>query len=107
MMMWRDRATCLGEDPELFFPIGNTIPALVQIEEAKAICGRCEVMDTCLTWAMESGQKAGVYGGLSDAERHALKRRETRARVLSRIVGAQGRPRDPRIYGLAPGSALR
>ena len=106
MMMWRDRAICLGEDPELFFPVGSTLPALVQIEEAKAICGRCEVVETCLNWAMESGQKAGVYGGLSDAERHALKRREARARVLSRIVGAQGRQRDPRIYGLAPGSAL-
>lgn len=106
MMMWRDRATCLGEDPELFFPIGTTVPALVQIEEAKAICRRCEVVDTCLNWAIESGQKAGVYGGLSDAERHALKRREARARVLSQIVGAHGRPRDPRIYGLAPGSAL-
>ncbi len=106
MMMWRDRATCLGEDPELFFPVGNTVPALVQIEEAKAICRRCEVVDTCLNWAMESGQKAGVYGGLSDAERHALKRREARARVLSRIAGAQGRQRDPRIHGLAPGSPL-
>ena len=106
MMMWRDRASCLGENPELFFPVGSTLPALVQIEEAKAICGRCEVVETCLTWAMESGQKAGVYGGLSDAERHALKRREARARVLSRVVGAQGRQRDPRIYGLAPGSAL-
>src|SRR5690625_5826766 len=40
-MDWRHDAACLTEDPELFFPIGNTGPALVQIEEAKAVCRRC------------------------------------------------------------------
>ena len=50
-MDWRHRAACLDEDPELFFPIGNTGPALLQIEEAKAVCRRCEVIDTCLRWA--------------------------------------------------------
>ncbi|TQJ09588.1 transcription factor WhiB [Lapillicoccus jejuensis] len=79
-MDWRDRAACLDEDPELFFPIGNTGPAILQIEEAKAVCRRCDVMDTCLKWALESGQDAGVWGGLSEDERRALKRRNARAR---------------------------
>lgn len=35
---WRHNAVCREEDPELFFPIGNTGPALLQIEEAKAVC---------------------------------------------------------------------
>ena len=61
-MDWRHRAACLDEDPELFFPIGNTGPALVQIEDAKAVCRRCEVVDTCLKWAIETGQDAGVEG---------------------------------------------
>jgi WhiB family redox-sensing transcriptional regulator len=97
LMTWRNRATCLGEDPELFFPIGNTGPALLQIEKAKAICRRCEVVATCLTWAIESGQDAGVCGGLSDDERNALKRRIARAHLLSRVVGVQGRHIDPRF----------
>ncbi|GAA1940450.1 hypothetical protein GCM10009689_21920 [Brevibacterium antiquum] len=79
-MDWRHRAACLNEDPELFFPIGNTGPALLQIEEAKTVCRRCEVVETCLQWALESGQDAGVWGGLSEDERRALKRRAARAR---------------------------
>ena len=80
MMNWRNRAACLDENPELFFPIGNTGPALLQIEEAKAVCRRCEVVETCLEWAMESGLTAGVWGGMSEDERAALKRRNARAR---------------------------
>ena len=76
---WRHRAACLEEDPELFFPIGNTGPALVQIEEAKAVCAGCPVRETCLTWALESGQDSGVWGGMSEDERRALKRRHARA----------------------------
>jgi WhiB family redox-sensing transcriptional regulator len=83
MMTWRDRAACLGEDPELFFPDGNTRPALVQAEEAKAVCRRCEVTATCLKWAIESGQEAGVWGGLSEEERRALKRRNAPSRRAS------------------------
>jgi len=79
-MDWRHRAACLDEDPELFFPIGNTGPALLQIDEAKAVCRRCDVVDTCLKWAIESGQDAGVWGGLSEDERRALKRRTARQR---------------------------
>src|SRR5688572_27867603 len=79
-MDWRHRAACLEEDPELFFAIGNTGPALLQIEEAKAVCRRCDVVDPCLKWAIESGQDAGVWGGMSEDERRALKRRTARAR---------------------------
>ena len=35
----RHEAACLDEDPELFFPIGNTGPALPQIEEASRSAG--------------------------------------------------------------------
>ena len=80
-MDWRHVAACRDEDPELFFPIGNTGPALLQIEEAKSVCRRCPVREECLQFALESGQDAGVWGGLSEDERRALKRRNARARA--------------------------
>ncbi|MGP5295162.1 WhiB family transcriptional regulator, partial [Corynebacterium casei] len=39
----------------------------------------------CLKWALESGQDAGVWGGLSEEERRALKRRRNRGRGRTRI----------------------
>ena len=85
-MDWRHRSACRDEDPELFFPIGNTGPALLQIEEAKQVCRRCEVIEECLSWALESGQDAGVWGGLSEDERRALKRRRQRANAAARSL---------------------
>ena len=83
-MDWRSQAACLTVDPELFFPVGNTGPAIAQIAEAKAVCARCEVVDTCLKWALENGQDAGVWGGMSEDERRSLKRRAARARRSTR-----------------------
>ena len=80
-MDWRHRAACREEDPELFFPIGTTGPALMQVEDAKAVCRRCDETEACLNWALENGQDAGVWGGMSEDERRALKRRRARARA--------------------------
>jgi len=85
-MTWRDRAACLQEDPELFFPVGNTGPALLQIEKARMVCHRCEVAQACLNWAVESRQQDGVWGGQSDDERRALKRRTARARRVDPVA---------------------
>ena len=82
-MDWRHRAACLTEDPELFFPIGNSGPAIAQVEQAKRVCNRCSVQDICLKWALDTGQDAGVWGGLSEEERRSLKRRTARARRSS------------------------
>ncbi|MCX5346139.1 WhiB family transcriptional regulator [Streptomyces atratus] len=78
---WRTASACKDEDPELFFPIGNTGPALLQIEEAKAVCRRCPVMERCLQWALESGQEHGVWGGTDEDDRRRMKRRAARKRT--------------------------
>jgi len=75
MKDWRHEALCRKEEPELFFPIGDTGPALAQIDQAKRVCQRCPVTEECLHWALESGQDAGIWGGMSEDERRELKRR--------------------------------
>jgi len=75
-MSWRHRAACRDEDPEAFFPVGNTGPALLQIEEAKAVCARCPVRNLCLQWAMDTKQLAGVWGGTSEDERQEIWNRD-------------------------------
>ncbi|MGW8556797.1 WhiB family transcriptional regulator [Streptomyces tubercidicus] len=80
-MDWRHDAVCREADPELFFPVGNTGPALLQIEEAKAVCRRCPVMGQCLQWALETRQDTGVWGGMSEDERRAMRRRAARHRA--------------------------
>lgn len=75
---WRRQAVCREEEPDLFFPAGNTGPYVLQIEEAKAVCRRCPVMDQCLQWALDTGQDSGVWGGLSEDERRNQKRRIAR-----------------------------
>ncbi|WP_327328718.1 WhiB family transcriptional regulator (plasmid) [Streptomyces sp. NBC_01210] len=78
---WRAQSACAEEDPDLFFPVGNTGPALLQVAEAKSVCRRCPVMDLCLAWAMEHGQDHGVWGGTDEDERRRMKRRAARRRT--------------------------
>jgi len=53
------------------------------MREAKAVCRRCEVVETCLKWAVDSDLEAGVWGGLTEHERHALRSHKARARRFS------------------------
>ncbi|WP_239311128.1 MULTISPECIES: WhiB family transcriptional regulator [unclassified Frankia] len=73
-MDWRHSALCRDEDLEIFFPIGTTGLAEQQIKQAKAVCRRCAITNDCLSWALETGQVAGVWGGLTEEERRTLKR---------------------------------
>ena len=61
----------------------SEIPAqpLLKSKRQKKVCNRCIVKEPCLAWALESGQDAGVWGGLSEDERRALKRRAARNRA--------------------------
>ncbi|KUO09181.1 WhiB family transcriptional regulator [Streptomyces sp. DSM 15324] len=72
---WRQHAACRHEDPDLFFPIGTSGPALLQTQQAKAVCHRCPVREQCLDRALATDQAVGVWGGTTEAERRALRQR--------------------------------
>jgi WhiB family redox-sensing transcriptional regulator len=71
---WRDRAACRDTNPDLFFPVGTTGPAIEQIEQAKAVCRQCEAQDACLEFALVTNQDSGVWGGTSEEERRKLRK---------------------------------
>ncbi|WEO99288.1 WhiB family transcriptional regulator [Streptomyces sp. FXJ1.172] len=72
---WRDHAACRHVDPDLFFPVGTSGPALVQTERAKTVCGLCPAREPCLHWALATGQSTGIWGGTTELERRTLRRR--------------------------------
>lgn len=76
-MEWLRQAACAGEDPEMFFPMGNQGPALAAVAAAKRVCARCPVTPECLDWALSNGQTSGVWGGTCEKERVALLRKGT------------------------------
>ena len=71
---WRKSASCRDTDPDLFFPVGTTGPALVQIDQAKKVCQDCPVQQECLEFALSTNQDSGVWGGTSEEERRKLRR---------------------------------
>lgn len=62
---------CLGEDPELFFPLGESKAFADQIREAKQVCAGCPVREQCLKFGM--AQSDGIFGGLTADERRAMR----------------------------------
>ena len=72
---WRMRAACRAADPALFFPeLGESAGP------AKQICADCLVKAECLAFAVASGERFGVFGGLSERERHGMGTKPSRPR---------------------------
>ncbi len=66
---WRSDANCRGVDPALFHPERGESTAA-----AKAVCKGCVVTHECLEYALNAGEKFGIWGGLSERERRRLRR---------------------------------
>lgn len=66
---WADQALCREVDTEIFFSNKNG-----SAHEAMKVCAACPVTAQCLTYAMETGQTWGVWGGMSAIGRVRLRR---------------------------------
>lgn len=114
-MDWRDHAACRDVDPELFFPVGKSGPALEQVEKAKSICWRCPVSAPCRDWAIATAQDGGIWGGLTEDERRVALRRSGHAGSALRAEpgtrrrlpdGASGQRRRPTGTAPRPGGRV-
>lgn len=79
---WIRQGACRTSEPELFFPV--TPPGYPrqkeQLAEAKAVCHRCPVIESCRMWALAHPQMTqyGVWGAMSEEERRSARRRGER-----------------------------
>ena len=71
---WQYKGACRGVDPDLFFhPEGERGAARRRrAENAKQFCMRCPVLELCRERSLMAREPFGVWGGLSEDERHAM-----------------------------------
>lgn len=80
---WQFFSSCLGVDPDLFFPERGA-----STKEAKAVCKGCMVREECLEYALQGGEKFGIWGGLSERERRRVRRQRSIARKAAKAEAA-------------------
>jgi WhiB family redox-sensing transcriptional regulator len=107
---WMSRGACQREDPELFFPVELTgAESLRRISAAKAVCGRCPVRRSCLSYALKTAQD-GIWGGTTPDERYAMRRPAARrgsgqrGSTVTAGAGAAPVPQAARQRGVAAGA---
>jgi WhiB family transcriptional regulator, redox-sensing transcriptional regulator len=69
-------AACKGMDTNLFFgPDAEFVTARTKrVARAKAVCAGCPVRPECLSYALDSPEFFGVWGGADEDERRAMLR---------------------------------
>jgi WhiB family redox-sensing transcriptional regulator len=68
-LTWQDGANCKGANADLFFPERGA-----STRTAKGICRECSVRADCLEFAITTGEKFGIWGGMSERERRRVRK---------------------------------
>jgi WhiB family transcriptional regulator, redox-sensing transcriptional regulator len=87
---WQAAAACRAADPHLFFhPEGDRGPARNKREAAAlAICATCPVIQPCRRHGLNVREEHGVWGGLTENDRSAMRRRGLNPAAAVRAVQA-------------------
>jgi WhiB family transcriptional regulator, redox-sensing transcriptional regulator len=106
---WQYWAACRGTDLTVFFP-GRGESA----EPARQICASCPVRQTCLEFALSHGITHGIWGGLAERDRRALRtcqagaaRQERDAAIGAASAAGYTKAAIGRAFGLAATSVSR
>lgn len=79
---WVDEAVCYAQPSDIFYPGdphgGQPSDRPEDYRVAKSLCDRCPVRRPCLEYALATGEKWGMWGGLMPSERVSEKRRRAR-----------------------------
>ena len=77
---WQEAGACRDADLALFFSpdteatgVEDAAERRRRLRQAKRVCGQCQVRLLCGRYALEHGEKFGVWGGLSETERRRLR----------------------------------
>ena len=73
---WMIAAKCLGHTRLFFAPDESETRTDRRFREsqAKAVCHECVVRTECLSEALKSDERFGIWGGLTERERRAARR---------------------------------
>ncbi len=66
---WMAAGSCRDVPADMFFPTSGR-----GVNEAKRICAACEVVTTCLEFALSENIEHGIWGAKSERERRRILR---------------------------------
>lgn len=74
---WMDDGAC-REHESLFYNREDEPKGVRRAKERQAqqICAGCPVLQQCRDYALESGEHYGVWGGLTESDRHRILNRQ-------------------------------
>ena len=106
---WRELAACRGAGLDLFFPERGE-----SAEPARRVCAACPVRQPCLDYAITNRITHGIWGGLTERERRALRsgwvrtsRRERDRAILAAEAAGYTAAAIGRPFGLSRTSVTR